>query len=475
MEELLMGERNRFYVDITAMHNEVTGSCILAITKLPNEQTIRFVVDCGLFQEREYEELNSELLFKPEDIDFCIITHNHVDHVGRVPFLVKEGFNKEIYTTVETSKLLPLSLGDSYRVLKDTYKRKNERCLYDEEDVEKTLSLVKPCEYEKIIHIGKHIKITFFNNGHLIGAASVLAQISYPGSGSINMLFTGDYNNKNMFFDVKKIPKWVVKLPLTVIQESTYGDMDSTCITKTFKKNVKECIEKEGTVIVLVFSLGRAQEILYEIKTMQDEGELEDIPIYFDGKLAIRYTNLYINGGLNIKEEMKDFLPKNLEFVDKSTRMTVLNDTSKKIILTTSGMGSYGPAQLYIPEYITRPNALIQFTGYTAEGTLGSRLKNADMGDMVEISGILVEKKARVEYTTEYSANAKADEMIEFLKQFEDLKLVLVNHGETDTKKKFAKRILKEVNPKRVGLLEREYFFRINSWGLIKSLPTKFK
>ena len=354
-----MGKCNQPRSDITAMHREVTGSSILVVNSLPNQQTIRFVVDCGLFQEREYEELNSELLFNPENIDFCIITHNHVDHVGRVPFLVKKGFNKEIYTTVETSKLLPISLGDSYRVLKDTYKRKNERCLYDEEDVDKTLSLVKPCEYEKIMHIGEHIKITFFNNGHLVGAAIVLVQISYPGCKSINLLFTGDYNNKNMFFDVKKIPKWVVKLPLTVIQESTYGDMDSTCITKTFKKNVKECIEKGGTVIALVFSLGRAQEILYEIKTMQDEGELEDIPIYFDGKLAIRYTNLYINGELNIKEEMRDFLPKNLEIVDKSTRMSVLNDTSKKIILTTSGMGSYGPAQLYIPEYITDRKSVV--------------------------------------------------------------------------------------------------------------------
>ena len=105
---------------------------------------------------------------------------------------------------------------------------------------------------------------------------------------------------------------------------------------------------------------------------MQKEGELnEDIPIYFDGKLAIGYTDLYINDGLDIKPNMRDFLPNNLIYVDKSSRMEVLEDTNKKIILTTSGMGSYGPAQVYIPEYITRSNALIQFTGYTAEGTMG--------------------------------------------------------------------------------------------------------
>ena len=137
-------------------------------------------------------------------------------------------------------------------------------------------------------------------------------------------------------------------------------------------------------------------------------------------------------------------------------------------------MGSYGPAQMYIPEYITRKNAMIHFTGYTAEGTLGNRLKNTEVGDIVEVGGLLAKKKATVEYTTEYSAHAKADEMIEFLNQFKNLRLVLVNHGETEVKNAFAKRIVKEVETKKVGLLGREYFFRVNPYGLVKTLSTKF-
>lgn len=152
-----------------------------------------------------------------------------------------------------------------------------------------------------------------------------------------------------------------------------------------------------------------------------------------------------------------------------------LEDRNKKIIVTTSGMGSYGPAQTYIPEYLSRENALIQFTGYTAEGTMGNRLKETKKGETVEVAGIIRKKRAEVEYTTEYSAHAKADEMIEFLKQFKNLKLVLVNHGEIHSKNVFANRIVEEVDTKRVGLLGREYFFRVNSYGLVKTLTTKFE
>lgn len=471
-----MGLKERFYADIMAMHPEVTGSCHLVIAKLPNGETIRFVVDCGLFQEKKYEELNGVLPFNAENVEFCLVTHNHVDHTGRLPFMVKQGFNQKIYATETTCKLLPLALYDSHKVLKDVAKRKNIKCLYEEEDVNHTIQLLRPCRYNETIKISENVKVTFLNNGHLIGAAVILVQISYPEYEDINLLFTGDYHCKNMFFDVNPIPDWILNLPLTVIQESTYGDMDTSEMKACFKENVVKCIKNDGSVVATVFSLGRSQEILYELKTMQQDGTLNyEVPIYFDGKLAIRYTELYLKDGLDIKSEMRDFLPENLTFVDKSNRNEVLEDTSKKIILTTSGMGSYGPAQVYIPEYITRKNALIHFTGYTAEGTLGHRLKNTEIGEMVEIGGLLAKKRAQVEYTTEYSAHAKADEMIAFLRQFKSLKLVLVNHGETDVKKVFAEQILDEVKTKNVGLLGREYFFRVNPYGLVKTLPSKFK
>ena len=439
-----MSNLKRFYSDIMAMHHEVTGSCNLVIVKLPNGDTIEFVVDCGLFQEREYSKLNESFPFDPTNIDFVLVTHNHIDHIGRLPLMIKKGYRGKIYTTFDTSKLMPLALDDSYKVLRDIAKRRGEYPIYNDEDVDMTKGLIRPIPYSKEVWLNEHVKITFFVNGHLIGAAIILVQVVNENCDPINLLFTGDYNNRNMFFDVPDLPQEVLDLPLTIIQESTYGYMDSTSIKKVFKENILRCMERGGTAIAPIFSLGRGQEILYEVKLMQDSGELDaDIPIYF-------------------------------EFVDKASRPDVLEDKDRKIILTTSGMGSYGPAQVYIPEYIQRENALIQFTGYTAEGTLGNRLKTAEFGDDVEVGGLIVKKRADVEYTTEYSAHAKADEMIQFLQKFGNLKLVLVNHGQSDVKEKFAKRILDEVNTKYVGILGRDYFFRVDPYGLRKTLSTKF-
>lgn len=208
---------------------------------------------------------------------------------------------------------------------------------------------------------------------------------------------------------------------------------------------------------------------------MQESGELdEQVPIYLDGKLAIKYNDLYLSGRLDIEKEMLNFLPKNLTYVCNDNRSDVLYGTDKKIVLTTSGMGTYGPAQEYIPEYISREDVLIQFTGYTAEGTLGAKLKNTKFEEMVEIGGLIIKKRAEVEYTNEYSAHAKADEMIDFLKQFTNLRLVLINHGKMNTKKVFAGKVINEVNAKNVGILGRDYFFRVEPYGLVKTVSTKF-
>lgn len=468
------GIRTRFYADVMAFHPEVTGSCILLVVKFPDGTGTKFIVDCGLFQEKELSGYNTELPFEASDIEFALITHNHVDHTGRLPFLVRKGFYRTIYLTKQTRILIEPALEDSYRVLKSVAKRENRAELYSTENVGTALAKMLGCEYYESIQITTNIKATFLRNGHLPGAALIFVQISYPECEDINILFTGDYNKSNIFFDVPSIPKEIAKLPLIVVQEATYGNMDSSESEKTYATDVAKAIREEKTVISLAFSLGRAQEVLYEIKLMQERGEIErDIPIYLDGKLAIRYTNLYSK--LDIKEEMQDFLPDNLTFVDKEIRQKLLCDHNIKIIVTSSGSGSYGPAQTYIQEYLGRTDAKILFTGYTPEGSLGRRLKDAEDGDTVEVGGLLVVKRAQVGYTREFSAHAKADEMIEFLNQFENLRMVLVNHGQTEVKEQFAKRILKEVKVKHVGVLGREYFFRVGAYGLIKTMGTKFE
>lgn len=470
------GVRSNFYVDIMSQNQEVTGSCHLVVTKLPNGETLRIMVDCGLFQEKEHYDDNQKLICKPENLDFVLVTHNHIDHTRRLPLLVRRGYTGNFYTTNITQNLMPLALYDTCRILADLSKRKNIPELYTSRDVAQTIEKTKGCEFNRQIRLSNNATVTFFNNGHLIGAALILLQLSYPGYEDINLLFTGDYNNKNMFFEIEELPLEVRKLPLTIIQESTYGSVDSTEMKVVFEENVAKAIIEKKTVIAPVFSLGRAQEILYVLKRMQQDGRLStSVPIYFDGKLAFKYTSFYFSYAAELKLKMKDFLPDNLQTVDDAMRMGIIRDRETKIIVTTSGMGSYGPAQTYIPAYLPQKNVLIHFTGYTAEGTLGRLLQNTEKGNTVEALGLILVKRADVQYTNEYSAHAKADEMIAFLKQFENIRMVLVNHGQEDVKDQFAKRILSEVDTRNVGILGSGYLFRVNNYGLIKTMGTRFE
>lgn len=477
-----MGNANRFYVDVMALHKEVTGSCIMNIIKFPDGSTKKVLVDCGLFQEMDYFELNKNLPFNARDIDYVIVTHNHVDHTGRLPLLVKCGYSGDIHMSFSTSKLISNALEDSYKVLKNKSKMANEPQLYTDSDVDETLKHVKGHPFEESIWLDDNIKLTFFMNGHLPGAIIVLMQIKYRDSSdkhyeNINLLFTGDYHNKNIFFNVTPVAKWVHQLPISIIQETTYGDVDSTEVEYVFQKNILNAVSESKEIVILVFSLGRSQEILYILKTWQDAGLLsKDIPIYLDGKLANRYNHIYLKDGLDNKPECREFLPENYTYVsDYEMRNTIMNDFKPKIILTTSGMGSYGPAQTYLPIYLKRSNALIHFTGYCAEGTLGRRLYNCTKGDKVDVAGLQVRKLADVKFTSEFSAHAKADELIDFLRPFEDINLLLVNHGTSEKKEIYANRVIDELDPKNVGILGRNYFFRIDGYGLVKSLSSKFE
>lgn len=298
-----MGSKERFYVDVMALQAEVTGSCNLVIVKFPDGSTTKFIVDCGLFQEKDYQNYNLTFPFNSNEIEFALITHNHVDHIGRLPLLTKKGFNNKIYCTNTTKLFMPLALFDSYKVIKETAKWNHTKELYSEGDVAHAISLTQGCKYGQPVYITPNIKATFFINGHLLGAAMILVQINYTGHPDINLFFTGDYNNKNMFFDVEELPKWVLNLPLTIVQESTYGDMDSSEIRPCFEDNIIKCMERKKTAVCMVFSLGRSQEILYILKKMQDNGTLDSsIPIYFDGKLAIKYTELYLKVDIGIKK-----------------------------------------------------------------------------------------------------------------------------------------------------------------------------
>lgn len=471
-----MNTRNKPYVDIMCLAEEVTGSCHLCVVKLPNGESIKFIVDCGLFQEIEYSKYNNDLPFNANEIAFTLVTHNHIDHIGRLPLLIKQGYNSPIYTTELTEKLMAPALEDTVGILGQIGKRNNVSPLYTVEDMQKTLSLVHGVKLCQKIIVNENISVNFFDNGHLPGASIILVKISYPREESIFLLFTGDYSNRSAFFDVQSLPKYVLDLPLTIVQESTYANSLREDIIFTFEDNILKAVKEDSTVIIPVFSLGRSQEVMLKIKNMQLEGKLDiNIPIYLDGKLSIRYTTIFEKISESFKKSARNFIPDNFTFIGKGSRMSLLENNSKcKIILTSSGMGSYGPAPLYISSYISSKNALIQFVGYPAKGTLSRNLKDALKSEFVKIGGLRKQKFCDIEYSTEFSSHAKLDDISEFLEQFSNIRLLLINHGEYSSKENLAKYALLNLQLKDVAVEGRSTFYRVGRYGLIKELSTKF-
>lgn len=329
--------RERFYLDVTAMHDEVTGSCIHCIEYIDNK-VFSFILDCGGFQEKKYLSLNNSFGFDPRQIGDVLLTHTHMDHMGRIPFLVKKGFNNKIYLTPDASVLIEPALQDAVKIERNNAFKEGRDMLYTDCDVTRTMGILNPCGFEKSIWINDYTRVTFLQNGHLPGAACIFVEVIY-GNRSINLFFTGDYNNKSPFFKVNPIPDWILKKRVTIVTESTYGDKEEKDIVKCFEKNVLDAVNRGKTIIVPVFSLGRSQELLLYIKGMQQRGVLEkSVPIYLDGKLAIKYTDIFNSGKLEIYKDMPKFLPDNFTFVDRDLRTHLLNNKSRKIILTTSGM-----------------------------------------------------------------------------------------------------------------------------------------
>lgn len=470
-----MGNKSKFYVDVMCISEEVTGSCHLCVVKLPNGELFKFVVDCGLFQEEEYNKYNNNLPFNSDELAFAVATHNHTDHVGRFPLLAKLGFQNPIYATHLTKRFMRESLQDTCKILGQVAKRNHTTPLYSDADIVKTYDLTQGVDYFKEIQAHENVTVTFLDNGHLPGASMILVKVSYPSEDDIYILFTGDYSNHSTFFDVKELPKYIFDLPLTIVQESTYATTNSEEVMKVFEDNIVKAVNENKTIIIPVFSLGRSQEVMLKLKRMQDAGKLDkDIPVYLDGKLSIRYTNIYVRNSDLFKEDAKEFLPANFNFVEKSTREDLLTSNECKIILTSSGMGSYGPAPLYISNYLPSENALVHFVGYPAMGTLSRRLKDTVKGDFVKIGSLMKQKMCDIEYTTEFSSHAKLDEILEFLNQFTNIKLLLVNHGEYECKENLAKEAILHKLSKDVAIESRSTFYRIGRYGLLKELTTKF-
>ena len=256
-----MGQKSNFYVEVRALHTEVTGSCFVCKISFAGGEKKFFLVDLGMFQEKEYFELNEKLTFNAEDIAFTLITHNHVDHVGRLPLLYRRGCKSKIYASVGTAIALPINLEDTLKIMEEKNKKSKKIWLkaengsdifkynyfypklFNKEDFRKTLLHLVKVQYNEWVEDNNLPGVTFkfLPNAHLPGASMIWVEIEEKTLGqTVNLLFTGDWNVSNVFQGKFDFPEELRNVPVHVICESTYGNTMKIEIQQSLKQNIQE-------------------------------------------------------------------------------------------------------------------------------------------------------------------------------------------------------------------------------------------
>lgn len=468
----------------SAYHNEVTGSRIMIVVERPDDVKYRILIDDGCYQEIPYRYLNYVEDMNPDMIDAIILTHNHIDHTGLVPKTVKQGFRKNVYMTEITLDLIGNFWKDSAEQQEDNARDMRERypdeahkfhALYHAEDVDRALKHCVGLAYRKTIEILPGVKLTFWENSHLLGAGMILLQCSYQNMKPFNFLFTGDFKFENSFTRVPMFPKWFRNMELIMFCESTYGSTRKEDIKVCFRSNILEAFSRKQNILIGAFAQGRMQEMLYEFKCMQDEGVIPpEYEIWVDGPLGITTTIKYQEILEWYNPTRKDFLPAGLQYVDPKAREHILSNGIPKILITTSGMLSNGPAKVYVPLFLEHPNSLIHLVGYAAEETLARKLLDTKRDDTVTIGNKIYQKRAVVKTTREKTSHATEDELLELINLFTNVRFLGINHGNTDVKEVFYEDILKECpNVESVGILDREHMFAFYRVGYKKDPDTR--
>jgi metallo-beta-lactamase family protein len=383
----------------------------------------KILIDCGLVQGEKYSiPINSEpFSYDAKSIDMLFVTHAHLDHVGRIPRLVKDGFKGKIASTEPTREMAELILLDSMGVLGKESSREGTPLLYEEKDVFSALHLwTEIIAYEKPFTFKTNdgdATITYHDSGHILGSAII--EIAYKGK---KVAFTGDLGNTPSPLMRDTV---LLKDIDYLVMESVYGDRnhkDKDRRIEIFKEAVTSTIAKGGTVIIPAFSIERTQEMLLAFNELVEGKLIPEVPVYLDSPLGINITKVYKKYeswfNENIKEIIKSgddiFAFKGLvQTATKEESKKINTDTRPKVIIAGSGMSNGGRIVHHEAKYLPDPNSTIIIVGYQAINTLGRRI--VDETKEVFINGAPVTLNARVVNIHGFSAHKDADRLLEFV------------------------------------------------------------
>lgn len=439
----------------------VTGSCHLV-----KINSVQILIDCGMFQGDGGSEKNyAPFEFDPAKIQYLILTHAHLDHIGRVAKLVKEGFCGEIIATQPTHDIAKIMLLDSAGILKEEYRtltRKARRRgeedtvsepLYTEEHVQQVFAkkwhTLEYFEHHKLRH---HIRVSLGNAGHIMGSAFVILDY-HEESEPKRIVFSGDIGSPHRL--IIDSADTLDKTDALFI-ESTYGDRNHKPLRESideFKKAVIDTLEHDGNILIPSFALERTQEILWLLHEMYEDGELPKCHVFLDSPLAIKATKLYNKYPIHLSDEVefhtavgKD--PFSFEWLEAtSTRDQSLAINSVKeraIIIAGSGMCTGGRIMHHLKHRLWNPKNAVIFVGYQVEGTLGRRI--IEGAKFVKIYGEEIITNAQVYTINGFSAHADQNDLIDWIRPVKNLKTLCLIHGEAEKMKLFAKAIKETLN-----------------------------